>query len=297
MDFSTRQMGDLESNRVRRIIHGFMSEDERIAEATLPGHLYRFAEDLGVSKILNRAMPTRQDKHPGIDAMLVPLSGGYSVVIDEKAPESRQRYSLAHELAHIMLLESDPTSEELPKVPRFRTAAAEDEMWRAEERLCDEIAAELLMPEKLFSAEVANLGHSFRHIPSLANRFRTSLTATAIRYWELIPEPCQLFRWRTTESSVQQLKPDWQMRNKVPGISISPVTAWSIARRNEFSAVKENWQSLRFLFSYEYLLAKCKANEESYIRPLIFETEHIGFGGPGNRTVFSAVYLDPDLCN
>ncbi len=82
--------------------------------------------------------------------MLVPLSGVYSVVIDEKASESRQRYSLAHELAHIMLLESDPASDDLLKAPRFRSAAAEDRAWKAEERLCDEIAAELLMPEMLF---------------------------------------------------------------------------------------------------------------------------------------------------
>ena len=281
----------------RHIIDRFSPEDERLALGNGPEYLRSLGKELGVKDILLRPMTAGKDKHPSVDAMLVPLPGGYSVVIDEKAPESRQRYSLAHELAHIMLLELDPTSEELPKVPRFRTAAAEDEKWKAEERLCDEIAAELLMPEKLFSAEVANMGHSLRHLPRLAGRFQASLTAAAIRYWELLPEPCQLFRWRRPEGNIQQLKPDWQMRNKIPGISISPVTALSIARRNEFNAVRENWRTLRFLFSYELLLAKCKANKESHIQPLMFETEHIGFGGPSNRTVFSAVYLDPDLCN
>ncbi len=297
MDYSPRSARKCEPNRVRRIINAFVPEEARLAATADPGHLRLLGEDLGVKNILTRSMPNGADNHPGIDAMLVPLAGGYSVVIDDRASESRQRYSLAHELAHIMLLESDSPGEDLPRVPRFRSAAAEDERWKAEERLCDEIAAELLMPEKLFVEEVTNLGHSFRHLPRLASQFRTSLTSTAIRYWELLPEPCQLFRWRMIESNVQQLKPEWQMRNKVPGISISPVTVWSIAKRNEFGVVKENWQTLRFLFSYECLLAKYKANKDRKIRPQIFETEHIGFGGPSNRTVISAVYLDPDMCN
>ena len=297
MDSRPRQIRNFEPDRVRRIINRFVPEGERLSRTSDLGHLRLLAEDLGVNSILIRSMPSRADNHPGIDAMLVPLSGGYSVVIDERAPEARQRYSLAHEMAHIMLLESDPASEYLTKAPRFRTADADDRMWRAEERLCDEIAAELVMPEKLFSAEVANLGHSLRHLPSLANRFRTSLTATAIRYWELLPEPCQLFRWRTAESNVRRLKPEWQMRNKAPGLSISPVTALSLTRRNEFSAVKENWHTLRFLFSYESLLTKYIGNKDSYVRPLTFEAEHLGFGNPGNRNVISAVYLDPSTCN
>ncbi len=87
------------------------------------------------------------------------------------------------------------------------------------------------------------------------------------------------------------------MRNKAHGLSICPITASSIAKRNEFSAVRDNWQTLRTLFSYECLLAKHRDAGKPYIRPLAFETEHIGFGRPANRTIISAVYLDPELCN
>ena len=297
MVYSAHTTPSCQPNRVRQLIGRFVAENARLEATTQPGHLRKLGATLGVQSILTRSMPSRQDKHPGIDAMLVPLPAGYSVVIDQNAPDSRQRYSLAHELAHIMLLELDPASEDLPKAPRFRSAAAEDKAWQTEERLCDEIAAELLMPERLFSSELARLGNSLKHLPQLASLFRTSLTATAIRYWELLPEPCQLLRWRPVETRGQQLKPAWQMRNKAPGLSIYPITASSIARRNEFSAVRENWQDLRTLFSYECLLAKHKAGDEPYILPLAFEAEHIGFGSPVNRTIISAVYLDPNLCN
>ena len=297
MVYNARTTPSRQPNRVRQLIGRFVAENARLEATTQPDHLRKLGATLGVQSILTRSMPSRQDKHPGIDAMLVPLPAGYSVVIDENATHSRQRYSLAHELAHIMLLESDPASEDLPKAPRLRSAAAEDNAWQVEERLCDEIAAELLMPERLFSSELARLGNSLKHLPQFASLFRTSLTATAIRYWELLPEPCLLVRWRPAEKESQQIRPAWQMRNQVPGISVCPVTASSVRRRNEFSTVRENWQTLRTSFSYESLLAKYNTDGEAYILPLTFETEHIGFGRVENRTVISAVYLDPEMCN
>ena len=291
MDSSSPAVRKRESSSVRRIINRFVPEGARLGRTCDPGHLQLLGQDLGVKNILTRIMPNRADNHPGIDAMLVPFPGGYSVVIDERASESRKRYSLAHELAHIMLLESDPASEDLPKAPRFRSAAAEDREWKAEERLCDEIAAELLMPEKMFSAEVREMGRSLEHMPQLAKLFRTSLAATAIRYWELLPEPCQLIRWRPTEHKRGFTRPTWQMRNKPPGFNICPITASSIVKRNEFLGVRETWKTMRSLVSRECLLAKYKSMGQRYVRPATFLADHIGFGNPANRTVISAVYL------
>ena len=223
--------------------------------------------------------------------MLVPLPAGYSVVIDENAPESRQHYSLAHELAHVMLLELESSTHELPKATRYRSSSSKADEWKAEERFCDEIAAELLMPEKLFAAEVMKLGRSLEHMPQLAKLFGTSLTATAIRYWELLPEPCQLIRWRPTERKSGFTRPTWQMRNIPPGFQICPITASSIAKRNEFVAVRETWKTMRSLVSRECLLAKYKSMGQRYVRPATFQADHFAFGNPGNRTVISAVYL------
>ena len=291
MDSSSHVIGKHRLSRVRKIISGFVAEDARVTRTNSPVHLQLLGEDLGVKNILTRSMPTRQDKHPGIDAMLVPLHDGYSVVIEERAPETRQLYSLAHELAHIMLLESDQDTELVPRGPRYRSGAAEDKEWKAEERFCDEIAAELLMPERVFVAEVEKVGSSLENLPRLANLFRTSLTATAIRYWELLTEPCQLIRWRPTEGRSQHFKPTWQMRNKSRGLSVCPITASSIVKRNEFATVRETWKTLRTSVSRECLLAKYMTDGKRYIRPVSFESEHLGFGGPGNRTILSAVYL------
>ena len=196
----------MQSKSVKQIISRFVAEDARLARTAKPGHLQLLGEDLGVRHIMTRPMTGAQEHHPGIDAMLVPLPEGYSVVINEKAIDARRDYSLAHELAHIMLLEVESSTEGLPKATRYRSAASSNDKWKAEERLCDEIAAELIMPEEMFTAEVRRFGQSLEHLPRFAKSFGTSLTATAIRYWELLPEPCQLIRWGHTSSQKNQLQ-------------------------------------------------------------------------------------------
>ena len=243
---------------------------------------------MGVKNILTRPMTGAQEQHPGIDAMLVPLPEGYSVVINEQAPKTRRAYSLAHELAHIMLLELESSAEGLPKAKRYRSA---NEKWKAEERLCDAIAAELLMPEEKFSEEVGRFGRSMEHLPRLASLFGTSLTSTAIRYWELLPEPCHLISWKPRAQEREVIAPIWQMRNTSPGPKIYSVTAFSITRRNEFQTSREAWQTMRTSVSHESLLVKHVTAGKRYVRPATFETESIAFGASNNRTVLSAVYL------
>ena len=281
----------------KQIIDRFVAEDVRLARTSEPGHLQVLGEELGVRNVLTRPMSGTQHQHPGIDAMLVPLPAGYSIVINERTPDTRRDYSLAHELAHIMLLSEESSTERVPQGTRYRSSATASDKWKAEERLCDAIAAELLMPEKMFAEEVKTLGQSLEHSRRLAKLFGTSLTATAIRYWELLPEPCQLIKWRPPAHNREVIVPAWQMRNKSPGPYICPVTASSIAKRNEFRTLRETWRATSTLESHESLLVKYVISRRRHIRPVTFETESIGFGRPDNRTIVSAVYLGRSLRN
>jgi hypothetical protein len=97
------------------------------------------------------------------------LKGGYRIVCSSDQPHSRQRFTVAHELAHVILARSG------------RNAPREG---RDVERLCDMLATECLMPTALFEAEIPRQ-LTFRAISALADRFDTSLTATALRCAEL----------------------------------------------------------------------------------------------------------------
>ena len=259
-----------------------MPERSRLARTMNPGHLESLAEQLGVKSIATRPLTNVQDSHSGVDAMLVPVREGYSVVINEKAPYTRQRYSLAHELGHIMLLSDQLPTLTPPSPTRYRSSGSAAEDTKAEERLCDAIAAELLMPQEIFTSAVGESGRSLARLPRLANRFGTSLTAAAIRYWELLPEPCHLIRWRRTVTRNGDIVPAWQMRNAVPGPSLKP------AKLAEFRTVRETWSTLKASRSLESLLVEYRGR---YVRTMTFETESIGFGSRHNRSAFSAVYL------
>ena len=289
MGTSSRDSSTRDRKTAQRIISSLIPDHSRLPGTAKSLNLRPLANELGVKHLLTRPLTGVQDQHPGVDAMLVPLPDGYSVVINENAPHSRQRFSLAHELGHILLLETDSSAIKLTKATRYRSSNSATQARKAEERLCDAIAAELLMPEKVFTKEVGESGRSLEHLPRLANVFDTSLTATAIRYWELLPEPCHLIRWRLQAQGV--IAPAWQMRNGVPGPSLHPVLPSSRARRNEFRAVRESWKTLRTSISHECLLVDYVVAGRHYARATTFEAESIGFGSRANRVALSAVYL------
>lgn len=273
----------------QRIIASLIVEESRFSNLREPRQLESLASDLGVKQILKRPLTNSLGEHPGVDAMLVPLGDGYTVVINESAPLARQRYSLAHELGHIMLLATESHAREPARTTRFRSASPESDKKRSEERLCDEIAAELLMPEASFSKEVEWCGRSLEHLPRLANLFGTSLTATAIRFWELLPEPCHLVKWKKTIHRTAVVSPAWQMRNRLPGPYLRPLV--KLSDPSTFRAMQECWGSVRLSRSIESLLVEYQNAGRRYITAGKFETESIGYGSPKNRAVMSVIYL------
>jgi|HubBroStandDraft_1064217.scaffolds.fasta_scaffold49733_1 hypothetical protein len=94
---------------------------------------------------------------------------GYVIVYAADLSIPRRRFTIAHELAHVVI---DRTG---PNAPR-----AGKEL----ERLCDLIAAELLMPAPIFRAQMPVMLH-IADIFLLAKQFQASLAATAHRCAEL----------------------------------------------------------------------------------------------------------------
>ena len=108
----------------------------------------------------------------------------------------RQRFTLAHEIAHTLLMRAvvRPTVVQL----RVREPARHDE----QEALCDAIAAEILMPYHLFRPRVLRLPVSIEAIRRLADEFDTSVQATAIRYAHLTEQEMATIIWRHSQHSL-----------------------------------------------------------------------------------------------
>lgn len=119
-----------------------------------------------------------------------PKGPGYIITVNESESEERQRFSICHEIGHIVL--------GLP------TAHAEQRSWSYVKRhineiMCDWFATELLMPYEAFSKRIPASEPSVGIIETLGEAFGASFPATASRYASLVPFPCA---YVTMESGV-----------------------------------------------------------------------------------------------
>lgn len=100
---------------------------------------------------------------------------------------ARKRFSTAHELGHFVLNHRGYSLE---------IVCSEDDMmnWykKDDETEANFFASELLMPESLVKKRCDVKKVSFEPVGKIAEDFRTSLTAAAIRFVRFCPEPCAL---------------------------------------------------------------------------------------------------------
>ncbi len=159
------------------------------------------AFDCGVTDIVLRPMR--------VPAVLTREEERWIIAVDSRSPQGpeRVRFSIAHERAHLLLRQS-------PNAPSEGTVALRGGPSSQVESVCDEIAARILMPESAFVSHAGTFGWSLGGVHSLASRFETSITATALRLSKLHPEPCALTFWSLRNmTSWNRLLPAWTVTN------------------------------------------------------------------------------------
>jgi hypothetical protein len=105
---------------------------------------------------------------------------GYLICVREGIQWERRRFTVAHELGHILLCEA------LKDRPQALRALQDRSQWKAVERLCDQAAAELLMPADDFHRQLKGREISQRLLHHLKERYGVSWTALLIRFNELL---------------------------------------------------------------------------------------------------------------
>jgi hypothetical protein len=125
-----------------------------------PTDLDALAARLGIVAMRSEDLP--------VSAELRRADAGYEVVYSSYQSLTRRRFSIAHEMGHVLFEGTGPnpprTGQEL-------------------ERLCNMLATEFLLPEEVFK-EAAGPEVSLQKVFELARLFEASLSATAIRCCE-----------------------------------------------------------------------------------------------------------------
>ena len=126
-----------------------------------PTDLAEFGQNIGVREITYESFPGSGELHK--------LNNGYRIICSSDQSRPRQRFTIAHELAHVIL---ERTGKNAPRTGN------------KVESVCDMLAAECLMPTSVFEPLLPSRP-TLNDIAKLAHNFDTSITATAIRCAQL----------------------------------------------------------------------------------------------------------------
>ena len=161
-------------NRAERLL-------DELGKNVLPIDPFVIAEDHGIT-----VKPTKFGK-VDVFGCLVRVGNNFVIIYSTRIEnEGFIRFTVAHELGHYflpghvdaLLINGEPhySQSNFVSTNPFELEA-------------DHFAASLLMPPRLFRREICRAGEGFGAIKSLASTFKTSITATAIRFATYAEDP------------------------------------------------------------------------------------------------------------
>lgn len=131
-----------------------------------------------------------------VEGRLLPCADGFVIELRKDRPHERKNFTCAHEIAHTFFYEAVPTV----KYRAISSPATHHDP--EEEMLCNIAAAEMLMPQPVFSKIAADYHESPQALVGLARLFETSVTATVIRLHRLRAWGGTYILWRKTGDGI-----------------------------------------------------------------------------------------------
>jgi hypothetical protein len=266
----------------------FLRAESELTE-TPPINLDRIYEQFGIPKPTRLSLPDQQG------LLLNPEKG--LIVINDTDPLTRQRFSEAHELIELLFSQLATGN---------AWAARQHGPFRrpTKERLCNQGAAELLMPEDSFLPRLINLGVSFNSARMLAKEYLVSTTAAlvhmarigpgqhAVVLWQLKHKPTEiqrmshgqqpsLFGVSTEFEPSKKLRVSWAMSK--PGTTFIP----KHKSAPEESSIFEAWTSGSDTKGEDLL--ELGHDRGSWL------CENHPFEADGERMVISLIHLPADV--
>ncbi len=148
---------------------------------TPPVDVRSLAKCLGVNAI--------EDANLVEDGRLLRVNGKSRILIRRGLSAERARFTIAHELAHLIL--SDPSSDLVARRQRI----GHDQ----EERFCEDFAADLLLPRDWVRKTAAGRPQSLHTLRVVAGRSNTSLAESCVRLNEVAGWRLTLMHWRLAD--------------------------------------------------------------------------------------------------
>jgi hypothetical protein len=206
-----------DSRRRQSLAEALAREVRDELDLGIPVNLQKVAAHLGVDRIGHGEMvedgrTTWVGGRPGID-----LKRGRS--------SQRTRFTLAHELGHILIARNE-------SVVRRTVTLHQD----STERICDEIAAALLMPSEWVDDQISRGAVNLSRLRLVARRADVSLSAVAVRIGQVSGQTCVLLRWKRAPSRWVLVGQAGVPTQYLEGLSVTKATSTlldNISRRRD----------------------------------------------------------------
>ncbi len=194
----------------------------------------QFIEDVGVdsipvdieqyAKAANAKIRISHDFDDDESGQTFPSSSKHIIAINGNHSEERQRFTILHEIAHIIL--------NLPSIHHSSNLSTSELIsYRKrpqEEIFCDVFAAECLLPFALFKKDVSDVDVSFNSVKELAKKYKASITCTGSRFAVNCDVPCAFvliedgkIRYVSRSTSLRELNGWIQFGTLVPKGSVA----------------------------------------------------------------------------
>jgi len=226
------------------------------AKAIIQSLQIRYPSEIHIKDIaMERGAFVRERLLEGSEARLIRKGRLGIITVNSKIPEEgRKRFAIAHELGHF----------EMHNDSQMIMCDEEDMyVWnenKAQELEANEFAASILMPTEIFEKYLRPEPPNMDRVKELAEEFRTTLTATALRYVQLSIEPCALvvskdgvIKWYRKSNSFdfhvkvgQKLSPDTYAFDFYDEINLpdrpqkAPATAWLAGNIDDGAEIYEH---------------------------------------------------------
>jgi Zn-dependent peptidase ImmA (M78 family) len=179
-----------------------------IAQSAIPINVESAARFLGIEQIT-------EVETSAFDGLLsATRSGTYVATLRKGQSESRKRFTLAHELGHVIVRASIGRSTPAMANELFQCRATTAEE-KEEERLCDLLASQLLMPQAQFVQVIQEIGVSAETIPDIARRFAVSLESASKRLLAMLPYAIGIGYWYLSDDNANFV-PKWYVTRTGP---------------------------------------------------------------------------------
>ena len=236
-----------------------------------------FAASLGVDRVELRNMEE--------DALLIKRPDGHiTVFLNSRQPRLRHRFSIAHELSHL-LLEDVLGKETIHRRRRF--APHQDPEGQRIEALCNTMASSLLMPRERVSELLSEVGWTAGSVQTIAKSFDVSFEAAARRYVKVNPRQCAMVILDRSRDG--RMKPTQRpvLSDALEGSSIELVAP----PYGQEDSISRAFSETRMVVSPEKVVLSRGRGRNRKSSILSAKVESLGRGFSKNRRVYSFVSL------